>query len=82
VYGYPGRGDFVEVVDGRYEGRRGVVIAVELAGGGRGRLYPVVLLHARGRAAARRHRFVDSSLRVIPRDEEEPQAVTRDGGQS
>lgn len=78
MYSLAHRGSFVEVVDGRYAGRRGVVIRIDLVQSGQLHRYPVVLLHARGRARARQHRFVDGTLRVIERDEPEP--AVRDTG--
>lgn len=69
MYGFPSRGSYVEVISGRYVGRRGTVVDVDAVQSGQFRLYPVVYLEPKGRAPARRHRFVSGALRVIERDD-------------
>lgn len=68
MYGYPHRGSYVEVVDGRYKRRWGTVVDIDVVHSGRLRLYPVVLLEPKGRAKTRRHRFVAGSLYVLTGD--------------
>lgn len=59
---YPSVGDRVEVICGRWRGRVGVVVRMSLVPSGQLRVYPIVQLDARGRAAAREVRVTDGSL--------------------